>query len=141
MLKNALFFQPRAIVVAFYTGNDSLESFTLAYGSEVHKEFRPDLSLTKFDAPPVIFPAPVEEKWEVQFKDGIKTVFTPTVRLASNSDQPAVKAGYEIMALIAEQITALAVPKRIPVFFTIIPTKEFVYSQKINSENINVPRE
>ncbi len=135
----ALQLRPRAIIVAFYSGNDPLESFTLAYGSDIWKEFRMDPDLDKSDAPQVDFPPPKEEEWSVTFSDGVQTVFVPKLRLASNFEHPAVKTGYNILALVAEKITDLARPLNIAVAFTIIPTKELVYAEKIKKEQITAP--
>lgn len=141
IFKYAKIFQPRVVVVAFYTGNDSMESFTLAYGSDIWKEFRLNQKLTKSDAPTVAFPPPAEEHWAVTFQDGIKTVFTPKFRLASNENTPAVRAGYEILAKVAEKISLEAAAEGIPIVFTIIPTKELVYAERINTEKIAAPKE
>ena len=139
MFNKAAMFRPHVIVVAFYTGNDALESFSMVYGSPHWQLLRPDASLTKADAPRVTYPAPAAERWGVNFGDGVRTVFTPTLRLASNSDHPAVQAGYEIMAAMAERIGELAVQGGVKVVFTIIPTKELVYAPRVAQEGLAVP--
>lgn len=141
IFKHALYLNPRAVVVAFYTGNDPTESFTLAYGSETWSEFRVDPSLHKSDAPKAEFPPPPDDEWKVTFRDGITTVFAPKLRLTSNLEVPAVKAGYTILAKAAEQMSSIAKPFNIPVAFTIIPTKELVYAEKVRIENIDAPQE
>jgi hypothetical protein len=105
----AILFQPKVVVVAFYSGNDPLESFAMAYDIERWAALRPDPRLTGTEAPPVAFPPPESELWHVKFKDGCITTFSPKLRLASNMpDQPAVRAGYAIMRESARQISALA---------------------------------
>jgi hypothetical protein len=141
MFTNATVFQPRVVVIAYYSGNDSLESFAMAYGVEPWNKLIPDPSLTSSDAPKVTFPAPQSQWWPVSFSDNVKTIFTPTLRLASNQKHPAVKAGYEIMANIAKRITTMAEPIGLPVVFTVIPTKELVYVKKIQKEGLEQPED
>jgi hypothetical protein len=93
------------------------------------------------DAPKSTFPAPEEEHWAVAFKDGLQTVFTPSLRLVSNSDHPAVQAGYKIMADVARLISGAVADQDVKVFFTIIPTKELVYANKVSEEDLQVPQD
>ena len=139
MLEKALVFGPEVIIVAFYTGNDPLESFMLVYGNPYWQALIPDKTLTAGDAPHSTFPAPKEEHWPVVFKDGVKTVFTPTLRLVSNLEHPAVQAGYKIMAEVARLITESVADLDVQLFFTIIPTKELVYANKVLAEGLQVP--
>lgn len=141
MLGKAMVFKPEAVVVAFYTGNDPLESFAQVYGSPYWRDLIPDKSLTAADAPKVVFPAPKEEWWEVQFKDGVKMVFTPALRLTANSDHPAVHAGYRIMADVARIIAESVADLKVEIFFTIIPSKELVYSQKVLNDGLQAPKD
>lgn len=141
MFSNATLFEPRVMVVAFYTGNDSLESFMMVYGNEHWNWLMPDAGLSVADAPSVAFPAPETERWPVAFQDGVSTVFTPTLRLASNQDSPAVKAGYDIMAAVAGHISGLAEKAAVNVVFTIVPTKELVFAEKVKREGITVPQD
>lgn len=141
MFSNATLFKPRVIVVAFYSGNDSLESFSMVYGNKHWNWLVPDADLTASDAPSVTFPAPETERWAVAFQDGVSTVFTPTLRLASNQDHQAVKAGYDIMAGVAEHMSGLAQKAGTRVVFTIIPTKELVFAEKVKREGITVPQD
>jgi hypothetical protein len=136
MMHHASMFRPRVVVVAFYTGNDSLESFQLTYASEHWDWLIPDTSLTSSDLPKVKFPPPESDHWEVTFRDGVKTVFTPTLRLRSNEDNPVVKAGYAIMEKSARLIAEKARQEGSKVVFTIIPTKELVYAPKLQNEGI-----
>jgi lysophospholipase L1-like esterase len=132
----ATVFQPRVIVVAFYTGNDPLDSFKLAYNYDVWKELIPDPSLSASDMPKVKFPPPDSELWKVKFSDGTKKTFSPKLRYASNMDHPAVKSGYSVMAKSAQMIASMAHSQGIKTVFTIIPTKELVYEKKISADNI-----
>ncbi len=139
MLGKALAFKPEVIIVAFYTGNDPLEGFMQVYGNPYWEALIPDKTLTAKDVPKTAFPAPKEEHWPVTFDDGVKTVFTPTLRLASNLDHPASHAGYEIMAEAVRIIAASVSDRDVQVFFTIIPTKELVYASKVSEENLQAP--
>jgi lysophospholipase L1-like esterase len=141
MFANATVFQPRAVVVAFYSGNDALESFQMAYGATTWGGLKPDQTLTQADAPKVKFPSPPEEWWKIRFNDGVETIFTPSLRLSSNLANDAVKAGYDIMADVARRIAKMAKPLNVKVLFTIVPTKELVYSNKVYRENISPTKE
>jgi hypothetical protein len=138
IFQKALVFSPKVVVVAFYTGNDPLESFLLAYSRPRWEALRPDRSLSAADGPKIPFPPPESTWWPVTFPDGVSTVFTPELRLSSNSHHPAAKAGYGIMAKVAQAMAASPNHTRFPqgigsmrLVFTIIPTKELVYAEKI----------
>ena len=136
-LAKALVFRPRLVIIAFYTGNDPAETFSLAQASEIWSEFiPPDTNLKKYKLPEVNFPAPPEEQWKVDFPDGITTVFTPQVRHASNAKTESVDIAYGIMVNVAKKIYELSKNEGVEVFFTIIPTKEYVYAKKVIESNI-----
>lgn len=141
MATKATTFQPRLMVVAFYTGNDPLESFLLAYQLDGFKDLRPILGLGPEDMPQVISPAPQEKLWRVAFDDGIETIFAPSLRLPANDDHPVVRAGYGVMANAAREIRRVTAPFGISIIFTIIPTKEYVFAEKIRRAGIAPPPE
>lgn len=141
MFANAVVFRPKVAVVAYYSGNDPVESFQMVYTNSNWSNLIPDAALSEGDIPKSIFPAPESEWWRVDFNDGIKTIFTPTLRLASNRDHPGVRAGYKIMANVARRISELARQQQIQVVFTIIPTKELVYAKKVANEAFAVPED
>lgn len=136
MFDKAVVFGPKVVVVAFYTGNDSMESIQLAYTIDKWKYLQPGPMPSDEGFYKTSFPAPRNEWWAVAFRDGVKTIFTPTTRLVSNQDHPKVKVGYEIMAKVAEQISVLSKKYDVKVAFTIIPTKELVYAKKVEQENL-----
>lgn len=141
IFKKALHLKPSLVIVAYYTGNDPLDSFIRVYGDERYKSLRPDPTLKASDAPKVTFPPPVAEMWTRSFSDGTFSTFTPAYRHSSNRyDDPAIRAGYDIMARSAEEIAALAKGKDVRLIFTIIPTKEYVYAKRFFTEGI-VPRD
>lgn len=113
----------------------------LVYGNPYWQALMPDKTLTAGDVPKSTFPAPKEEHWPVAFKDGVKTVFTPTLRLVSNLEHPAVQAGYKIMAEVARLIAESVADLEVKLFFTIIPTKELVYAKKVLAEGLQVPQD
>lgn len=130
--------KPRAIIVAYYTGNDPIDSFLTVYGIEKFSSLRINSTLSANDAPPgVKLKSTGPENWHVNFKDGVSTTFTPKYRLASNKNHPAVDAGYEIMAKTAFLISQSMKESNIATFFTIIPTKEYAYYPKIMDEKID----
>jgi hypothetical protein len=121
------------MIIAFYTGNDSLESFIVAYNNDRWKDLRPDPSITSADIPRL-----ESDTLPVRFNDGTTTVFTPKTRYTSNMDHEAVKTGYSIMAESARRISEANALKGIRTLFTIIPTKELVYESKVLKEKIDV---
>ena len=139
MFTKAEAFQPRVTVIAFYTGNDPLDSFQDVYGNENWAWLKPDNALSMADIPAIDYPAPESEWWEVVFSDDVKTIFTPVLRYASNSDHPVVNAGYEIMASVVRDIGSVAEKTKTKIVFTIIPTKELVYAKKVSQENMRPP--
>lgn len=139
MATMAVKFRPRMLIVAYYTGNDPLESFVSVYGNSHWNELIPDSGLDKSDAPTVGNLLDVKSSWSVKFRDGSKITFTPVPRLAANDNQPAAQAGYAIMAESAQRIAALAAEQGIAVVFTVIPTRELVYAQKVSKEGLSPP--
>ena len=119
----APYFQPYVVIIAFYTGNDALESFRLAYAHERWAFLRPNDSLKSSDMPSITFPPPENEWWPVTFADGITTIFTPKLRYGSNQDHPAVNAGYDIMAQVAREIADIATAAGIRTYFHYNPNK------------------
>lgn len=111
----------------------------MAYGVEHWAALKPDPSISASDGPAITFPAPENEWWPVTFRDGVQTVFTPTLRLGSNQDHPAVNAGYAIMADVAKRISEAAQPLQLPLVFTIIPTKELVFGLKVEQDKLEPP--
>ena len=139
MFAKSLFFRPQLAVVAFYSGNDPLESYVLAYGEEKWSPLKVANNLDESDkAPAVNFPAPPAESWPVTFGDGIETVFTPKLRLQSNDvDFAVVREGWAIMEKVGANISELAGKYNVMLVYTIIPTKELAYHRKIDAEGIN----
>jgi hypothetical protein len=136
IFNKALYLQPRVVIIAFYTGNDALDTFAKVYGDERWKSLRLNTTISASDAPALQLPIPESSYWKVEFKDGTKTVFVPDYRHLSNSQHPAVQAGYNIMGNIAQKIGELALQAKIQLVFTIIPTKELVYKKKLIKEDI-----
>jgi lysophospholipase L1-like esterase len=135
-------FQPNVVIVAFYSGNDATESFTLAYGNENWGFLRPDLNLKASDVPAVIFPTPESETWKVHFKDGSETIFVPKLRYTSNDrDHRAVRAGWSILSTVAARLASEANKRGIKLILTIVPTKELAYARKVAIENLAPPEE
>lgn len=137
MARYALLFRPQMIIVAFYTGNDPMDTFITAYGMERWKFLRPDSNLSASDAPKAGTSLTDEKaRWKVKFSDGISTEFNPDLRLVSNRSHPAIDTAYMIMLNASKLITKLANQQGIQPVFTIIPTKEYVYQDKISQQGI-----
>lgn len=135
MAQKALAFSPKVLVVCFYSGNDPMESFALAYGDERWLEFRPDATLSASDAPSI----PEESQWGAVFENGSRTIFTPRRRYISVNDHPVADAGWQILEKAATTISDIGKENGVHVVFTIIPTKEFVYAQRLDAENFDIP--
>ena len=141
MFQYAMAFLPRVVVVAFYTGNDPLESFVMAYNVDGWASLRPNTDLDASDVPRSPFPPSPSDIWAAEFADGTLTGLTPKLRLVSNQDHSAVDAGYEIMARVGEEISSSAEGIDVKLVFTIIPTKELVFSARVEREGIEAPAE
>ena len=140
MFPKALRLEPDIVIVAFYSGNDSLESFNMAYGTDHWKSLRPDSDLKGSDVPDPVPALSLEDSWEAVFSDGTRQRFMPGRRLVVNdTDYPAVRAGYAIMAGVARQIMDMAVQHDVTVVFTVIPTRELVYANKVASDALEAP--
>jgi hypothetical protein len=133
--QKALAFRPKVLVICFYSGNDPLESFALAYGDQRWLEFRPVATLKAEDMPTI----PKESQWGAVFENGSRTIFTPARRYISVKDHPVVEAGWGILKKVATKISDIAKENGVHVIFTIIPTKELVYAQKLDAEGFDVP--
>ena len=138
MARYAVRFHPQVIVVAFYSGNDALESFEVAYNYEMWKDLRLSADLSGRDLRKVGLNKPESERGTVKFEDGIETVFKPSLRFASNdTNHPVVTTGWQIMAECAQRIAeCVRQNSNAKLIFTIIPTKELVYAVKIRREGI-----
>ena len=127
MISKAVRFQPKAILIAIYTGNDPLETFRLVYSSSVWKRLRTDSEVNLKmipKAPPV-----TEDIYSVILPDIGEVKFTPGRRFLSNDrESKVVQVGYAIIDKILGEIDNFAANSGIDVFVTIIPTKEYIYS-------------
>ena len=136
--KNAIYFNPYVVIIAFYTGNDPLDTYARAfeYKGDRWRHLRGKYKDTKFSKPKVRYPPRESDKWTVSFKDGTKTRFTALIRYASNKNHPAVKAGFYVMLNVAQEIAKIAKERKINLIFTVIPTKELVFSTRLENEGI-----
>lgn len=142
MFPKAALLNPDIVIVAFYSGNDPLESFTMAYGVSHWASLRIDPALTSSDAPQFGPALSIEDSWKATFNDGLESRFMPGKRLATNdSDYPAVRTGYGIMAEVARRIMAMATENAITVVFTVIPTRELVYANKVTGDELVAPEQ
>lgn len=134
----SLYFQPKVVIVAFYSGNDPLETFRLAYSNDRWNKYQVDKSLSLDDLPYIEFPPPKEDLINIIFKDQIRTTFAPKNRLYSNEKNKVVMAGYNAMLLVAKEIAKVSVQNSVIPVFTIIPTKELVYVDKVRTDNLEI---
>jgi len=135
--RNALALEPRVVVVAFYAGNDPMESFRLAYALEHWRELRPDPELDVDDAPREP-PGDGWLGWNTTLADGVAVRFTPGRRLYSMQAHPTTDAGWEIMAAVAGRMAAIAAERGIALVFTLIPTKERVFAPLLARDGVAV---
>jgi lysophospholipase L1-like esterase len=132
--------RPRAVVVAYYTGNDPHDAFSQAYMSPLWSELRVNPRLGPADMPKATGPAPWRQTWKARFGDGYAPAFTPEYRLvANNRSKPGVLEGYAIIAKSAALIARALEGEHTRVFFTVIPTKELVYAQRVRAEGLKPP--
>jgi hypothetical protein len=141
MFTKSLLFRPRVIVIAFYSGNDPLETFTVVYSSDKWAGLKIGHQIDPSDKPPSVgFPPPGKERWTAAFADGTNMVFTPSLRLMSNdTDYAVVEEGWAIMAKVASEISQLATSFGVVLVYTIIPSKELVYAEKIRKSTVQPP--
>ncbi len=139
MFAKALVFDPRVVVIAFYTGNDAVDSFLLVYGSETWSEFVPDPNLTVDDLPKLPATAGPNGIWLANFPDGSKVSFTPEYRAGAISSNVAIDAGFDIMRIVSERIAKKATEENIIPIFVVIPTKETVYAEQIHVAGLDAP--
>jgi hypothetical protein len=138
----ALVFRPRAVVVAFHSGNDPLETFQQAYGNPYYALLQTASGLKMEDIPRVAYPPPKSDWWPVKFKDGVSTIFTPKLRLlTANQKHPVIQAGWDGMAKAARVMGRLAREHHVKLVFTVIPTKELVYADKVAQEGLVPPED
>ena len=130
MLDKAIAFGPKVMIVAFYSGNDAMESFQLAYSAEHWASLRVDPTLARSDAPKRLAGGK-NQMWIATLPLGQKIAFTPQLRLYSMQDHPVADAGWEIMAEAARRMSTLAAAHDVSLVFIVIPTKELVYLPKL----------
>ncbi len=136
MFNKSLIFKPQVLVVAFYSGNDPMESYLLAYGVEKWAPLKVAHDLDESDRPPAA--EITEESWQVAFSDGVKTTFTPKHRLQSNDGAFAVvREGWAIMEKVGRKISDMASEHGVALIYTIIPTKELAYKRKVDAEGMD----
>lgn len=136
MFDKAKVFQPKVVVVAYYTGNDPLESLQLAYHIKKWNFLQPGPMPSGEGYISTSFPPPKSEGRQVTFRDGVRAIFTPSLRYMANQDHPKVHMGYKIMASTAEHISKQARESSIQVIFTIIPTKELAHLRKVEQDGL-----
>ncbi len=139
MLEKGRAFAPRVAVIAFYSGNDAMESFRLAYGVDRWESLRVDESLT-LDDRPRLKDWLSRGDWGTQLPSGPRLSFTPARRLYSNHRSPVVDAGWAIMAEAAQRMAVVARETEIALVFTIVPTKELAYAARLAAERVVAPQ-
>ena len=141
MFAKSLRFQPRVIVIAFYSGNDPLETYNVVYSTDKWADFKSKPLIDPSDKPPSTgFPPPETEWWTALFDGERAMVFTPSLRLMSNNtDYAVVEEGWTIMAKVASVISQLAKRSEVELVYTLIPSKELVYAEKVRKSALQPP--
>lgn len=134
-------FAPQKIIIAFYSGNDAIESYVMAFASELGREFLPETNLAIDDLPAIPFPDGDSGLWPVRFNDRVETVFTPAYRHAGSMQHPAIDLGWDIIQTVIKRMHEICASENIQLYLTLIPTKEYVYRHKIKTSNISMPTE
>jgi lysophospholipase L1-like esterase len=135
MVRKASVFGPKVVIVAFYTGNDAMESFRLAYAVDHWKSLRVDPSLSRQDTPKRL-PGDKDLEWVARLLMGQEVIFTPQLRLYSMQDHPVTDAGWKIMAEAARRMAEHSAQHGHVIVFTVIPTKELVYLPLLERQGI-----
>lgn len=133
--------RPRVIIVAFYAGNDPLESFMHVYGSEQWAQLRPDTRLTASDAPTVQVPVPTDKQWRVPLEGDLSTIMLVEFRRANLRRNAAVDAGWVIMKTVATRLAEQATAYQATLIVALIPTKETAYARLIEQRAVAAPKE
>lgn len=134
----ALRFRPRAVVVAYYTGNDPADALYMAYAFEPWKSLRGQERQP--EPAPSRWPPKPKDLWSVAFPDGIRTVFTAVTRLRSNDRAyPGTAEGYRIILETARRMDRAAAEAGVALVFTVIPTKELVFAPKVHQAGLRPP--
>lgn len=134
----ALALRPRAIVVAYYTGNDPVEALHLAYDLDPWRDLRAGDRMP--ERPPSAWPPRPEDVWTPAFPDGLRLAFTPGARLSANDRAyPATAEGYRILAETARRIAKQAVAAGVVPVFTVLPTKELAYAPRVRRAGLAPP--
>jgi hypothetical protein len=137
MVRKASVFGPKVVIVAFYSGNDAMESFRLAYAVDHWKSLRVDPSLSRQDTPKRL-PGNKDLEWIARLPMGQEVIFTPQRRLYSMQDHPVVDAGWKIMAEAARRMAKHSEQHGHAIVFTVIPTKELVYLPLLERQGITL---
>lgn len=140
-LMKSIIFLPKVIVVAIYTGNDPLDAYSMAFATVLGNEFLPETDLGPGDLPVIEYPSGTSDQWLVKFSDGSRTVFTPRYRDASSRPHPAVDLGHEIMINIVRRMAEITHRQGIQLVTTLIPTKEYVFHERVAGGNQQPPAE
>ncbi len=135
-LIKGLIFAPRVIVVAFYTGNDPPETYSMAFSTQLGREFLPSTGLAADDLPHIAYPPAPEDAWPVEFADGTRTIFTPAYRAQSSQPHPAIDLAWDIMVNVIGRMAELTRHEGVRLVVTLIPTKEYVYREKVEQSGI-----
>ncbi len=138
MFDKALRFRPRAVVVAYYTGNDPADALYMAYAFEPWESLRGRDK--RPETPPGHWPPAPEDQWPVAFSDGVRTVFTAATRLKSNDRAfPGTAEAYRILLETARRMDRAAAAAGVALVFAVIPTKELVFAPKVREAGIEAP--
>ena len=140
MLNSAFSFHPRVVVVAFYTGNDSLEAVVVARNIARWKFLLNSVDVTGLQSKPGMnesFTIPDTAPWRVKLKSGRVEEFIPGQRLISNRrTNVSVALGYLLMGRIGAMMLDKAQKAGVKLVFTIIPTKELAFRNRLKREDI-----
>lgn len=138
MFEKAMFFHPRVVVVAFYTGNDARDAAHMVYSMNPWAELRQFPRLPKL--PPSAWPPKPEDIWQVTLGDGRRVSLTPKLRLSANDrDFAAIPEGYRLMGEAARRMDQVAGEQGVHVVFTVLPTKETTYATLFEADGITPP--
>jgi lysophospholipase L1-like esterase len=139
-VQKAAAFRPAHVIVALYSGNDSLETFRTVYSVNYWKSLRVDPELSVSDMPKIQFPPDPSTLWTTALSDSSSMTFAPSLRLPAVSLKDSViSTAYTIIEKTLKDMSASTKSYGAQLWLTIVPTKELVYARRLQDESINLP--
>jgi len=140
MIEKVLHFDPKIVVVALYVGNDFLENVLLGYSSDYWEHLRPRPELEMEDFALEVRSGGVLRG--VRLANGSTMPFQVSNRLdVTDPTSLAVEMGRRMQLSAVEHIARRVRSHSARVAVTIIPTKEYVFAERLRKEGVPLGRD